>query len=106
MTALVPPAWREYQRRNRVAILSFVAGMPAIVAIFILAQALKVPNILALFPVALVVWVFVWARAAFRLVRWPCPRCKAPWLSGQPVEFSRHRRCGCCGLGLYEPSDQ
>lgn len=103
MTAPVPPAWREYQRRNSVAILSFVAGMPAIITVGVLARVLRIPDVLALFPIAMVVWIFFWARAALRLVRWPCPRCKAPWLSSQTVEFSRHRKCGSCGLGLYEP---
>jgi hypothetical protein len=38
MIAPVPSAWREYKRRNRVAILSFVAGIQAIVAIGVLAR--------------------------------------------------------------------
>ena len=102
MKAPVPASWREYQRRNRVAIWSFIAGLLGVFTIGVLLGALNIPGTVWVLPAAFLGWCFLWGRAAFRVVRWPCPRCGAPWLSSQPPEFSRHRKCGKCGLGLYE----
>ena len=49
-----------------------------------------------------VIWCAAWGLAAFRLARWPCPRCGIAWLSSQEVRLGASRRCGKCGLGLYE----
>jgi ribosomal protein S27AE len=49
--------------------------------------------------VAVALSLLWFAVAAFRLLRWPCPRCGRPFLASQdPWE----RRCGNCALGLYE----
>jgi len=99
---VVPLSWREYQRRNRAAMLGLALGLPGITGVCIVALLVGVRSAAVFYPVALVVWLVWWAFAAFRLVRWPCPRCGAPWMSSQPVEFTKTRKCGKCGLGLYE----
>ena len=44
----------------------------------------------------------VWAWVAFRLVRFPCPRCGVPFLANQEPEIKASRVCSKCGLKLYE----
>jgi hypothetical protein len=102
MTRAVPASWREYQRRNRAAMLGMALGMPGITAICVAALLIGLESVIIVYPAALMVWLVWWAISAFRLVRWPCPRCGVPWLSSQPIEFTKHRKCGQCDLGLYE----
>lgn len=99
----VPESWREYRRRHLVATVGLLLGFPLAV---LLAIAL-IPwtrqfgeGVLFLITCA---WAILWGWAAFRVVRWPCPRCRKTWLSGQDIFLGAPRQCANCGLSLYEP---
>lgn len=85
------------------ALLGLVVGMPAVVGLCMLGKiflgGVWWPYVLL---VAMVAWATVWAWAAFRVVRWPCPRCGRPWLANQEPRLGVERRCPHCDLGLYE----
>jgi len=98
----VPAAWRQYRRRNLIATLGLVAGMPCTVALAILLKLWSPEQAQFAFPIIVVVWALLWAWSAFRVVRWPCPRCGRAWLSYQEANLGAERRCKQCGLGLYE----
>ncbi len=102
MRALVPDSWREYRRRNRMALMIVLGGLCGLFGVALLVILLNIPGGGWVLVGALLLWLFICGRSAFRVVRWPCPRCGVPWLSSQPPEFTRHRKCGKCGLGLYE----
>lgn len=98
----VPAAWRQYRRRNLVATLGLVAGMPCTVALAILFKLWSPAQAQIAFPVLMVIWAVFWGGSAFRVARWPCPRCGRAWLSYQEPNLGAERRCKQCGLGLYE----
>jgi hypothetical protein len=86
--------WAAYRRIHRQACLALVPG------IFVAptsALALSVfvpvsPGFLVFGTTAL--WALVWGRLAFRVARFPCPRCQA--------HLASERWCSECGLRLYE----
>ena len=98
----IPESWRSYQQHNRTAVWLLVAGLPLA---FVLAIAVKILfNASSEFFLisAVVLWCGAWGYAAFRVSRWPCPRCSKPWLSNQEPRLGAPRVCANCGLGLYE----
>jgi hypothetical protein len=97
-----PEQWIEYRRRHLVASIGLVAGFPAVVAIAIAIKLLGVENPTAAFAVLAIIWAGLWGWSAFRVVRFPCPRCGQPFLANQEPQFQATRCCSNCGLGLYE----
>lgn len=97
----IPPSWYAYRRLHRIASFGML-GLPAVVVVAALCvlvyPALAEPLFLVLAPV----WALWWGQTAFRLVRWPCPRCGQAWLAQQESGLCTHRRCARCGLALYE----
>lgn len=90
--------WHPYRIRHRLAAGLLILGLPGAFAIAI---ALKIFDI-STSQIGLVTIVLIWAclfgYAAFRVVRFPCPRCGH--------HFGGARACTTCALLLYEsPSD-
>jgi len=88
--------WQEYMRRHWAATFGLVLGLPAATAIAIL---LKVQfGFASEMTLALVmsVWAAIWGWLAFRVARFPCPRCGSA--------LDSNRVCEHCGLSLYEGS--
>ena len=85
--------WADYRRRNRIATLLLVPGfiVPLLVALLLRAFSAG-PAIFFLAP-PFAVWCAIWGYFAFRVVRFPCPRCG--------TQFQSARECGNCGLRLY-----
>lgn len=103
MAGDIPPSWQGYRRRSRAAMIGLVVGLPATVALGISLKLTFGPHVEEfLFPVVMTTWALIWGVLAFRLVRWPCPRCAKPWLAGQGIELGAPRKCAHCALGLYE----
>jgi len=102
-TGPIPQAWQSYRRRNWLAVVVLIGGLPGTFALVIAAMLLfHLPQSdLALFLVV-GLWCIALGWAAFRVVRWPCPRCGAAWLSNQELRLGARRACANCGLGLYE----
>lgn len=96
-----PERWREYRRWHLLACYGML-GFPAAVAIAIGLKVWVGTSSEAAFIVPAVAWALLWGWAALRSVRVPCPRCGAPFLSGQEPQFQSKRACSHCGLGLYE----
>ena len=90
--------WAEYRRRNRVAWLGLVVGLPGVVVVAITLQLLVHIDSIVLFAGLAVAWCAWWGWAAFRAVRCPCPRCGSAYLANQDPW---QRKCGHCGLPLY-----
>jgi hypothetical protein len=86
-------AWHQYRTRHRIAVGLLVLGLPATFAIAIVFKLLSLLSEIALVGMVLL-WACLFGYAAFRVVRWPCPRC------GE--RFGGDRACANCGLGLYE----
>jgi len=84
------------------AVALLVVGLPVAFAVAIAVQLLGVARGEESLLFIITVWATVWGWSAFRIVRWPCPRCAQPWLSGQEPQLRSSRRCANCGLGLYE----
>jgi len=98
----IPSAWREYRFRNTVATVGLVLGAPVAVVFGILIK-LWIPQYAeAVFVGLMVVWAVLWGWSAFRVVRWPCPRCGKAWLAHQEPAIGAQRVCSNCGLSLYE----
>ena len=103
MTKKVTPlAWQGYRRRNWLAAGLLVGGLPAAFAVAIAASIAFEPASEFVLFAAVLSWCLAWGWAAFRVARWPCPRCDIPWLSSQEPRLGVPRRCGRCGLALYE----
>jgi predicted RNA-binding Zn-ribbon protein involved in translation (DUF1610 family) len=98
----IPQSWLSYRCRNRVAVALLVVGFPLVVALAIGVKVLLSDASEFFFVGAVVVWCAAWGCAAFRVARWPCPRCGQPWLSNQEPQLGARRACKNCGLGLYE----
>ena len=96
-----PAAWQGYRRRNRVAVLALVGGLPLAFAAAIAVKLVFGGGGEALLVSAVLLWCALWGWAAIRVARWPCPRCGAPWLSNQEARIGAPRACAKCGLGLY-----
>lgn len=98
----IPPAWQSYRSRNWLAVAVLIGGLPgaflvAIIAALVLGRLSQI-----LLFAAVVLWCVALGWAAFRVTRWPCPRCNASWLAGQEPRLGASRQCAGCGLGLYE----
>lgn len=97
----VPCSWQGYRRRNRVAVLALVAGLPLAFAVAIGAKLVFGGGGEVVLLSAVLLWCVLWGWAAIRVARWPCPRCGSPWLSNQDARIGTPRACATCGLGLY-----
>jgi hypothetical protein len=103
MAKMIPSAWRPYRERNRDAVLGLLLGFPTTFAVaFLVAQFLPEALVPLLLIGAVVLWAVFWGALAFRVVRWPCPRCGVAWLSNQEARLGVKRCCAKCGLALYE----
>jgi len=89
--------WDEYRRRHRIAAFGLL-GLPAVVGVAILAKLYVGVDSELLFATLASIWCCIWGWAAFRVARWPCPRCGAAYLANQDPW---QRRCAKCGLQLY-----
>ena len=98
----VPPEWREYRFRNTVATAGLVLGAPLVVVV---GNAIKLwmPHYAEnVFVGLMAICAVLWGWSAFRVVRWPCPRCGKAWLAHQEPTIGAQRVCSNCGLALYE----
>ena len=101
-TRSIPSSWQSYRSRNWLAAGLLVGGLPGAVLVVIGAKvAFHLASDLFLLAVILL-WCIAWGWAAFRVARWPCPRCGTAWLSNQEARLGAARKCATCGLGLYE----
>ena len=98
----IPEAWREFKVRNTIAIYGFVIGLPLITLIAIALKKWDENIAGTVFVVLMLIWVILWGWSAFRLVRWPCPRCGKAWLANQEPYLLAKRTCSSCGLHIYE----
>jgi len=87
-------AWREYRKRHWAASVGLILGIPlaAVIAIFLkvgfgLGGDIVIGSTMA-------IWAALWGWLAFRVTRFPCPRCGAA--------FNSAHACEKCGLQLYE----
>lgn len=94
--------WRVYRWRHWAATFGLVLGLP--VAVF---MAISLREIISQDSGLLVLgtvlpWLALWAWLAFRVVRFPCPRCGIPFLANQEPKMKKNRVCSRCGLKLYQ----
>ena len=83
-----------------------VLGLPAAIAIAAILKLAGVQFAEAALWCLVVAWTSIWGWSAFRVIRWPCPRCGNPWLAGQNPQLGVKRSCAVCGLELYQaPKD-
>src|SRR3546814_3327639 len=83
----IPACWNGYRHRTIVAALGLLLGLPlaAVAAIGIKPWCPGCAELV--FDALVVAWAGLWAWSAFRVARWPCPRCGEAWLSNQRVEI-------------------
>ena len=98
----LPTSWLAYRRRNAVAVAGLVFGFPFVVVLAIVCKLWWPNGALAVLVGGALVWSIVWGWCAFRLVRWPCPRCGVSWLANQDPRIGAKRCCTSCHLALYE----
>lgn len=95
-------SWLVYRQRNWVAMGLLILGLPAtMVTTVALKFIFGFANEL-IFVSAVVLWCIAWGWAAFRVSRWPCPRCGKAWLANQEACIGAPRQCAACKLGLYQ----
>lgn len=93
---------REYRRRHWAATLGLVLGLPGAVFVAIGLREITGQDSDLLVVGTVLPWLALWAWLAFRVVRFPCPRCGVPSLANQEPEMKRNRVCSKCGLKLYQ----
>jgi len=98
----IPPSWQSYRSRDRLAVGLLVGGLPGAVVLVIAAKVVFRLSNDFVFIAVMLLWCIAWGWAAFRVARWPCPRCGVAWLSNQDARLGTPRRCASCGLALYE----
>lgn len=59
MRRAIPAAWHQYRRRNVIATLGLVAGMPCTVALAILIKPSSPETTQFAFPIVMVVWALL-----------------------------------------------
>ena len=94
--------WDIYRKKNRIVTILLVFGLPSIVVFCIFIRWQFDFEINILFPILAVCWALFWGYLAFKLIRFPCPRCKKPFLLNQAPQLQMSRQCMHCGLKLYE----
>jgi hypothetical protein len=85
-----------------VATVGLLLGFPIVVGIAIVSKLWSSANAENFLIALTIIWAVLWGWSAFRVVRWPCPRCGAPWLANQEMGIGAKRCCSNCGLALYE----
>ena len=96
----IPKQWSEYRRRNWIALIYLIFGLPFN---FVIAAMLSnFINSAIVAVLAFLLWIFFIGWFAFKITRFPCPRCTLPFIANQNVSFVKKRCCNNCGLGLYE----
>jgi hypothetical protein len=91
--------WNEFRRLNRGAIIFLFLGLFGILIIFLIYGVVTQSDPINLYFAAMILWGLIFIRLAFRVVRFPCPRCDTPFLFRQDPGG---RQCSKCGLALYE----
>lgn len=97
--------WAKYRILNRLTMLNLIFGLPLIVLICLnMRWYFKIDSSLV-FPLMAILWAVSWGLMAFKLIRFPCPRCNAPFLANQTAKLKKDRSCVNCGLKLYGDTD-
>ena len=92
------PVWHAYRIRHGIAAGLLLLGLPGVFAIAIAFKLFDISTSQIGLLAIVLIWACLFGCAAFRVVRWPCPRCGH--------RFGGERACTTCGLLLYEsPSD-
>ncbi len=94
--------WSIYRRKSGAAMVVLILGLPFIAILCAFLQWFFDVDLRMVFPFFAALWAVLWGFLAYRLVRFPCPRCNAPFLLNQNPEFNLKRACTKCGLKLYE----
>ena len=95
--------WAIFRRRNRVAILWLILGLPAFGALSIATAVVfgtKTTGPVILF-VVMSIWSAIFLILGFRVTRLRCPRCGGVFFSHKEVVHTNTRYCAKCGLKLY-----
>ena len=96
--------WRKYRRRHWAATLGLVLGFPGSVLIAIGLRKITGQDPGLLVVATVLPWLAFWTWLAFRVARFPCPRCGVPFLANQEsdTEMKKSGVCSKCGLKLYQ----
>ena len=99
--------WAMFKRRNRVAILWLVLGLPALGALSVGAAVLfgTKTTAPAIMFVIMSIWSAIFLILGFRVTRLRCPRCGDVFFSHDGVLLMNTRCCGKCGLQLYSDEE-
>jgi hypothetical protein len=98
--------WLEYKRNTRLATLWLVLGLPAVVALSILAKLVIGEASIAVLLVLTVTWALLWAVLCVRVTRFRCPRCRQLYFAHTQLYYGAGRSCSHCKLALYEGLQQ
>ena len=98
--------WSKYRHQNKLVGLNLIVGLPVIVGLCLIARWLFKLDLSIIFPLLAAAWAICWGITAFKLVRFPCPRCGQAFLSNQQPKLQSTRYCSNCGLKLYEDAEQ
>ncbi|WP_143015990.1 hypothetical protein [Paracidovorax cattleyae] len=94
--------WDIYRRKSRIAMAALIFSLPIMAIFCAFFQWFFDFDLGMVFPFFAALWAMLWGFLAYRLIRFPCPRCEVPFLLNQNIEFSLKRACPKCGLKLYE----
>jgi hypothetical protein len=98
-----PDAWREYRRRNFLALAAPVVGFPC----GLLLGLALVPYLGGYAPVIVTAAVLpapLVFPSSWWLWQWPCPRCGKSFNGTQWYNNPLVRKCEHCGLAVREPA--
>ena len=105
MNSYFDEKWKAYKRRNRAATFGLILGLPAAFAVaVVLKRALPDVQPDVLLGAVVGLWCVCWGWLAFRVARFPCPRCGEVFFANQEPLIVGPRSCGNCGLQLYGAS--
>ncbi len=98
----VPAAWQEYRFRSVVACMGLILGFPLVALVVIMFKLWISDGSDEVLIVLVALWTLFWGWSAIHVVRFPCPRCRQPWLASQEPGLDGKRCCSHCGLSRYE----
>lgn len=97
------PTWEEYRWRWAIVIAIVVGGIPIILFFSVLFNAALGRNDI---PVGFIAWGIIYLIAAMRLVNFPCPRCKLPFMrSGRVYASPWAAHCVHCDWPKWKEFD-